>query len=178
MTKYAHSPAENAEPVPECWGMVLVRTMNISRTLKNLLKSTWLAALSGGLGLLAVGPQSLSAAPAPDPAALKAGRQVFMQICFACHQVNGQGVSGVFPPLAKSDFLLADHDRAAGILLHGRQGPITVNGHKYNNVMPQLNLSDRQIADVMTYILNSWGNAGGGVAVTDIARDRQSLAVK
>ena len=147
---------------------------NPSRIPKVLLSSLLLAALSGGGGLLAADPAPL----APAPADMQAGRQVFKQICFSCHQTNGQGLAGVFPPLAKSDFLLADPGRAVGIVLHGRQGPITVNGKKYNNVMPQLHLSDRQVADVVTYILNSWGNAGGAVNVADVARAHRAYAVK
>ncbi len=137
-----------------------------------------LAALGGGPTLFAADPPVRASAPAATPAEMKAGRQVFMQICFSCHQVHGEGMPGLFPPLAKSDFLLADPNRAVGIVLHGRQGPITVNGRAFNNVMPQLGLNDRQIADVMTYILNSWGNSGGAVTATDVARIRQSFAAK
>ncbi len=149
-----------------------------SSSLKAYVKSTACAVLAAGFALLAAGPLPLAAAPAVNPAELAAGRKVFSAICFSCHQASGQGLAGVFPPLAKSDFLLANHDRAIGILLHGRQGPITVNGRKYNNVMPQLNLSDRQIADVLTYVLNSWGNAGGGVAVAEVNRVREVIASK
>lgn len=179
MAKYAQSLPANAEPDAAASLIVSLRTMKaISPTsTRLLLKSTLLAAL-GGLALLAAAPLPLAAAPAADAAQMQAGKQVFMQICFACHQVNGQGMAGVYPPLAKSDFLLANPDRAVGVLLHGRQGPITVNGRKYNNVMPQLNLSDRQIADVLTYILNSWGNSGGGVQVAAVTQARQVIAAK
>ena len=160
--------------------MLSLRTMkdNSDFPLAGLLKSTLLAVVAGGFSLLAAAPLSLAAAPLVNKAEYQAGRRVFSQICFSCHQPNGQGMPGVFPPLAKSDFLMADRDRAVGILLHGRQGPITVNGRKYNNVMPQLNLSDRQIADVLTYVMNSWGNSGDSVKVAEVTRVRHVIASK
>jgi nitrite reductase (NO-forming) len=92
---------------------------------------------------------------------IKAGERVYNQVCFACHQATGLGIPNAFPPLAQSDFLLADpRDGAAGIIF-GRQGEIVVNGKKYNGVMPALALSDEEIASVITYVLNSWGNDGG-----------------
>ena len=86
------------------------------------------------------------------------GKKTFMQTCFACHQSEGQGIPNAFPPLAKSDYLNADVDRAIGIVLHGKTGEITVNGEKYNSVMTRQMLSPDEIANVMTYIYNSWGN--------------------
>jgi nitrite reductase (NO-forming) len=83
-----------------------------------------------------------------------------MQTCFACHQAEGQGVPNAFPPLAKSDFLNADVDRAIDIVLHGKTGEITVNGKTYNSVMTQQMLSAEEIANVLTYVYNSWGNSG------------------
>ena len=86
------------------------------------------------------------------------GKKTYMQTCFACHQSEGQGIPNAFPPLAKSDYLNADVDRAIGIVLHGKTGEITVNGEKYNSVMTRQMLSPDEIANVMTYIYNSWGN--------------------
>lgn len=91
---------------------------------------------------------------------LKFGKQVYMQTCFACHQAEGQGVPNAFPPLAKSDYLNADVDRAIGIVLNGLTGEITVNGEKYNSVMTRQMLSSEEIANVLTYVYNSWGNNG------------------
>ncbi|MGR7811877.1 copper-containing nitrite reductase [Lacinutrix undariae] len=87
------------------------------------------------------------------------GKQAYMQTCFACHQAEGQGVPNAFPPLAKSDYLNADVDRAIGIVLHGKTGEITVNGEKYNSVMTKQMLSSDEIANVLTYVYNSWGNS-------------------
>jgi nitrite reductase (NO-forming) len=89
---------------------------------------------------------------------ISAGKQIYSQTCFACHQGEGQGIAGAFPPLAKSDYLNADVDRAIGIVLHGKTGEITVNGEKYNSVMTAQTLTDEEVANVMTYIYNSWDN--------------------
>ncbi len=86
------------------------------------------------------------------------GKQVYMQTCFACHQGEGQGIANAFPPLAKSDYLNADVNRSIGIILKGKTGKITVNGKEYNSVMTKQLLSNEEIADVLTYVYNSWGN--------------------
>lgn len=87
------------------------------------------------------------------------GRQTYMQTCFACHQGEGQGVPNAFPPLAKSDYLNADVDRAISVILYGLTGEITVNGEKYNSVMTRQALSSEEVANVLTYVYNSWGNS-------------------
>lgn len=81
---------------------------------------------------------------------------------------EGQGVVGVFPPLAKSDYLNADKGRAIQILKKGLSGPITVNGQKYNNVMPHLELSNEEIASVLSYVYNQWGNKGIMVSEAEV----------
>ncbi|AEM71702.1 nitrite reductase, copper-containing [Allomuricauda ruestringensis DSM 13258] len=89
---------------------------------------------------------------------MKFGKQVYMQTCFACHQAEGQGIPNAFPPLAKSDYLNADINRAIDIVLNGKTGEITVNGQKYNSVMTRQMLSSEEVANVLTYVYNSWGN--------------------
>ncbi len=103
---------------------------------------------------------------------MERGKKVYLTSCFACHMANGEGMPGVFPPLAKSDYLNADRDRAILIPLKGLSGPITVNGTAYNNMMPPQAFTDEQIADVLTYVLNSWGNGGGEVSAKDVKRVR------
>ena len=90
------------------------------------------------------------------------GKQVYMGLCFACHQPDGKGLPLAFPPLAGSDFMQADRDRAIRVVLKGLTGPVTVNGQTINSVMPpqEAVLTDAQIADVLTYVFNSWGNTG------------------
>ena len=92
------------------------------------------------------------------PEQIKAGKEIYGRTCFACHQAEGQGIPTVFPPLAKSDYLNADPKRAIDGVLHGKTGEITVNGKKYNNIMTSQNLSDDEVANVLTYVYNSWGN--------------------
>ncbi|WP_339755767.1 copper-containing nitrite reductase [uncultured Winogradskyella sp.] len=89
---------------------------------------------------------------------MESGKNIYMQTCFACHQAEGQGIPSAFPPLAKSDYLNADVNRAISIILKGKKGEITVNGEVYNSVMTRQAISNDEIADVMTYIYNSWGN--------------------
>ena len=91
------------------------------------------------------------------------GERVFAQNCAACHQPNGAGLAGAFPPLAGSDYLNADVKRAIGVVLHGLSGPVTVNGVQYNSLMPALSLKDEDVANVLTYVYSQWGNNGSRV---------------
>lgn len=89
---------------------------------------------------------------------MKFGKQIYGQTCIACHQAEGQGIANAFPPLAKSDYLNADVDRAIDAVLHGLSGEITVNGLKYNSIMTKQMISQEEVANVLTYVYNSWGN--------------------
>ncbi|MEO5690265.1 MAG: copper-containing nitrite reductase [Burkholderiaceae bacterium] len=104
---------------------------------------------------------------------IKAGEALFAGTCSVCHQSNGAGLPGVFPPLAKSDFLAADLQRTIGIPLRGLSGKVTVNGSEYDSVMPPMNqLTDDEVANILTYVLNSWGNPGGSVSKDDVKKRR------
>ncbi len=103
---------------------------------------------------------------------IEKGKRVYAQICFACHQAEGQGLPGVFPPLAKSDFLMADKARSIRSVIKGQSGEIVVNGVKFNGVMPPVLLSDEQIAHVLTYVRNEWGNSGDIVTVEEVQKVR------
>ena len=106
---------------------------------------------------------------------VKAGGSLFNGTCSACHQGNGAGLPGVFPPLAKSDFLAADPKRAIGFVMHGLTGKVTVNGQEYNSVMPPMTqLNDDEIANILTYVLNSWGNPGGQISTKDVTKVRDA----
>ena len=101
------------------------------------------------------------------------GKGVFMQTCFVCHQMNGEGIPGQIPPLAKSDFLMADKERSIRGVLQGQSGVMRVNGKDYNGTMIPLNyLSDEDVANVLTYVRNSFGNSGDGVKVEEVRRMR------
>lgn len=89
---------------------------------------------------------------------MKFGKQIYGQTCIACHQAEGQGIANAFPPLAASDYLNADVDRAIDAVLHGLSGEITVNGVKYNSIMTAQMISQEEVANVLTYVYNSWGN--------------------
>lgn len=91
---------------------------------------------------------------------LALGGKIYGQTCFACHQATGEGIPHAFPPLAKSDYLNEDVNRAIDVVLHGKRGPIKVNGQDYDGVMPAQNLTDQEAAAILTYIYDSWGNNG------------------
>lgn len=103
------------------------------------------------------------------------GKAVYMQTCFVCHQPEGQGLPGQIPPLAKSDFLatLSKEDYIKGVLV-GRTGEIVVNGKTYNGTMIPINyLTDEQVANVLTYVRNSFGNSGDPITPDEVTRVRK-----
>ncbi|MDR3387298.1 MAG: copper-containing nitrite reductase [Rudaea sp.] len=108
---------------------------------------------------------------------IKAGQQLFTGTCSVCHQVNGEGLPGVFPPLAKSRIIAADPKRPIQILLHGLTGKVVVNGKDYNSVMPPMSqLNDDEMANIITFVLNSWGNPGGRITTEEVAKARAEPA--
>ncbi len=86
------------------------------------------------------------------------GFVVYSDFCVTCHLPNGKGVAKVFPPLAESDYLMNNRSLSIRAIKYGQNGEIIVNGETYNTAMAPLGLSDKEIADVMNYITNSWGN--------------------
>jgi mono/diheme cytochrome c family protein len=129
-----------------------------------------------------------SSAGLPDWLAnqISTGKEVYMSagpgggMCFTCHQPTGQGIPGQFPPLVNSDWVLGDKARLIKISLFGLMGEIEVNGVKYNGAMPPPGippgaLTDNQIADVLTYIRNSWGNSASAVTPEEVASVRASI---
>jgi nitrite reductase (NO-forming) len=99
---------------------------------------------------------------------MAAGANIYKQNCAACHQPDGKGLKGVFPPLDGSDYLMADKKRAIQTVLNGLVGKITVSGESYDAVMPALGLDDEDIANVLSYVRNSWGNKSDEVTVSDV----------
>ena len=87
------------------------------------------------------------------------GAGIYQDFCVQCHLDSGEGVSGVFPPLAASDYLLNNIDLSIKGIKYGLNGPIKVNGETYDGVMQNQGLEEEEIADVMNYILNSWNNS-------------------
>lgn len=90
---------------------------------------------------------------------MKFGERIYNNNCLACHQAAGTGIAGAFPPLAGSDYLNADKKRAIETVIQGRTGEITVNGNKYNSVMPTQLLSDEDVANVLTFVYHKWDNS-------------------
>lgn len=94
----------------------------------------------------------------PLTSSINRGKAIYNDFCMTCHLPNGEGVANVYPPLAKSDYLIKNREASIRGIKYGQQGEIIVNGKKYNSVMAALGLSDDEVADVMNYITNSWGN--------------------
>lgn len=104
------------------------------------------------------------------------GQVLYNQICIACHQAEGQGIPMAFPPLANSDYLNADTNRAISTVLHGLTGKVTVNGAVFDSIMPQLGLSDDSIANALTYVYSKWDNNGSEVTPEMVAAVRSAGA--
>ena len=91
------------------------------------------------------------------------GRKLYTQYCANCHQMNGEGLGELFPPLAESDYLMEDIPRAICTVKNGLKGEIIVNGTAYNQPMVGIDLNNLEIAEIITYITNDWGNETGEI---------------
>jgi nitrite reductase (NO-forming)/hydroxylamine reductase len=104
------------------------------------------------------------------------GEAVYLANCAACHQPDGKGLAGAFPPLAASDFLQGNRKEVMAAALFGLSGPITVNRVDYNGVMPSMgHLADEDLAAALTYVFGAWGNGGAAVSVEEVAALRVQL---
>src|SRR6266566_13149 len=117
-------------------------------------------------------------APIQIEARLELGKDLYLRNCLICHQSNGQGVPGAFPPLARSDFLKENLERSIKAVVEGLSGEIAVLGKKYNGSMPPVAIKDEDVADVFTYILNNWGNAGSALSAAVIKDVRSRSAYR
>lgn len=108
------------------------------------------------------------------------GAKVYNTVCAACHMANGQGVPGMFPPVAGSEWVTGDPERLVKIILHGITGEIEVAGEVYSGMMPPWggSLKDAEVAAVATYLRSTWGNKASAVAVADVARIRSANAAR
>ncbi len=106
-------------------------------------------------------------------ASIARGADVYAAQCLSCHMDTGEGIEGVYPPLAKSDYLMADKNRSVQQVLYGVSGEITVNGKTYNGDMPGYDLSDEEVSDVLNYIRNTWGNKGAAVTPAEVKAQRK-----
>ncbi len=135
--------------------------------------STYLADKAQDAGAVQRASDEASKGELSKPSQIAAGKALFQGTCSACHQADGKGLANVFPPLVKSDYLNADKRRAIALVLNGLNGPIAVNGQSFNSVMPPLSqLNDDEVANILTYVFNEWGNSGAEVSAKEVAAVR------
>ncbi|HYR58066.1 MAG TPA: c-type cytochrome, partial [Chthoniobacteraceae bacterium] len=115
---------------------------------------------------------------APRAEQMKRGEKIYAEKCLMCHQPTGLGAPPAFPPLAGSDWLAGDRTRAIKVLCEGLSGTITVKGQAFSNAMPAQVLDDAQVADVLTFVGNSWGNSTGVFAAREVAEARAQSRFK
>lgn len=111
---------------------------------------------------------------------VKKGEKLFYQQCATCHQPDGRGMPGTYPPLAGSPFVVGDDARAISIVLVGLTGEIEVLGKKYNNTMADVGrtLKDKQVADILTFVRQAWSNNAGAVSPEKVAEIRKELGAR
>ena len=141
----------------------------------------WLAAVVAvgmvifSIVYLLMNPAIERTAQAAAPGAAVDGGAIFAANCAACHQANGQGLPGVFPPLAGSEWVVGDPKVLANILLHGVSGKIEVAGQSFDGMMPAFaQLSDAEIAGVLTHIRSTWGNQAEAISADFVASEREA----
>jgi nitrite reductase (NO-forming)/hydroxylamine reductase len=148
--------------------------------------TTGMAAVAIGAGVDSNAPlvhqaevQGVQVAQAKQKEPQKSGQELYLANCAACHQANGQGLKGAFPPLAGSDYIAGKPDVVLDVILNGRQGTLTVNGVEYNNVMPAMSyLSDADVTAIVNYVMSNWGNAGAKISRKKVAEYRKALGLE
>ena len=98
---------------------------------------------------------------------MERGSEIYADFCVTCHLTKGEGVPYTFPPLAKSDYLMKNRKESIRGIKYGQRGEIVVNGETYNNTMMPMGLTDDEVADVMNYITNSWGNKNNKIVTVE-----------
>lgn len=122
--------------------------------------------------LIAFGQKSMTE---PDlQESIKKGQEVYNSYCMSCHMSEGEGIPGAFPPLAGADYLMEDKERSIRVVMYGLEGEIVVNGTTYNSVMTPMGLTDEEVAHVLNYIRNSWGNEGEVVTFEEVKAVREA----
>ncbi|MEX2573135.1 MAG: PQQ-dependent sugar dehydrogenase [Balneolaceae bacterium] len=104
------------------------------------------------------------------------GETIYRTYCSACHQPDGQGLAGLFPPLAETDWVTGDKERLLSVIIRGLEEPIVVRGEEYHSLMPEHSyLTDEELAQVSTYIRQNLGNSAGPVTQREVSEIRQML---
>jgi mono/diheme cytochrome c family protein len=106
-------------------------------------------------------------------ASVTRGKEIYQAQCLTCHQESGEGLEDVYPPLAKSDYLMADKKRSIVQIIKGATGAMKVNGKEYNMEMTAFDLSDQEVSDVLNYVRNSWSNKGNAVTPEEVKAARR-----
>jgi mono/diheme cytochrome c family protein len=105
----------------------------------------------------------------PIKASIDRGKKVYATYCLACHQADGSGVPRMNPPLIRTPYVVGDKKRLINVILKGLNEEVEINGEFYDNPMPpQPQLSDQQVADVLTYVRNSFGNKGTAITAAEV----------
>lgn len=178
-------PQEGMEPMP-LWliGVICVVLLSGGYYLGNYNGGWSATGFDERAGLSAAGATGAAKAAAADEnsleAKMKLGKRVYTTNCASCHTPTGLGVPGQYPPLAGSEWVLERPHHVVALVLHGLQGPVTVKGNTYNNVMAAWGkqLNDRQIAAVVTYIRNEWGNQASLVTAEQVAAVRAETSAR
>jgi mono/diheme cytochrome c family protein len=114
--------------------------------------------------------------------AYRKGRDQYSVSCGACHQADGKGLANMAPTLAQSDWVIGDAKRLIGLAVHGLMGPIKVNGKLVEGVPPIMPphgfMKDEQLAGILTYVRNAWGNRAGLISTEDITRYRKTESAR
>lgn len=106
-------------------------------------------------------------------ASMVRGKEIYATYCMSCHQEQGEGIDGIYPPVAKSDYLMADKNRSIIQTLNGVSGEITVNGKVYTMEMMGIDLSAEETSDVLNYIRNSFGNKGEAITPSEVTKHKK-----
>jgi len=103
------------------------------------------------------------------------GKQLYNQHCLVCHQADGNGVPGMFPPLTDPEWIDGDNERLISIVIHGLDEEIEVKGEHYNTIMaPFPHLSDREVMDVLNYVRKRFGTSGNDITIEEVVKVRAS----
>ena len=137
-------------------------------------KFFYAAALTAGIVLcFSFNTQKVSTQQDPLKAAIERGQKVYEATCLPCHQAKGSGVPGMNPPLIKTTYVLGGKDTLINIVLNGLEEDVIIGGQTYGNPMPaQAQLKNDEIADVLTYVRNSFGNKAPAVTVEEVNKLR------
>jgi len=106
-------------------------------------------------------------------ASIERGKEVYVAQCLTCHKENGEGIEGLYPAVAKADYLMADRKRSIQQTLYGATGEMKVNGKIYNTPMQGIDLTNKQASDVLNYIRNSWGSKGTAITPNEVEAARK-----